>query len=223
MSLIFPDLVGIAWPITKTPSFQTRIRRATSGRELRISDFASGATNAPWRVLWQFTVNFDQVLRGEYLESEVARLAGFYNSCCGPFYPFFYSDPDDNEVTAEFIALGDNVTASFQLCRFFGDSVGFTEAITAPRAVSAVYINGVSQSGFTVDQGTGIVTLASAPAAGATITADFTYWFRCRFTDDTLGIEEFFKDFHSTKSLGFVSALGDTTLAPTGFPPGAPG
>ena len=46
MALIFPALPGLAWSVTKTPTFQTRIQRAVSGRELRALDY-------PYP-LWQF-------------------------------------------------------------------------------------------------------------------------------------------------------------------------
>ena len=51
MALIFPALPGLAWSVTKSPTFQTRIQRAVSGRELRALDY-------PYP-LWQFTLVFD--------------------------------------------------------------------------------------------------------------------------------------------------------------------
>jgi len=39
MALIFPSLPGLAWSVTKTPIFQTRIQRAVSGRESRALDY----------------------------------------------------------------------------------------------------------------------------------------------------------------------------------------
>ena len=50
MALVFPELPGLAWSVTKTPTFQTRIQRAVSGRELRALDY-------PFP-LWQFTLVF---------------------------------------------------------------------------------------------------------------------------------------------------------------------
>ena len=39
MALVFPALPGLAWSVTKAPTFQTRIQRAVSGRELRALDY----------------------------------------------------------------------------------------------------------------------------------------------------------------------------------------
>ena len=51
MALIFPTLPGLAWSVTKTPTFQTRIQRAASGRESRALDY-------PYP-LWQFALVYD--------------------------------------------------------------------------------------------------------------------------------------------------------------------
>ena len=51
MALIFPALPGLSWSVTKTPTFQTRIQRAVSGRELRALDY-------PYP-LWQFALVYD--------------------------------------------------------------------------------------------------------------------------------------------------------------------
>jgi hypothetical protein len=51
MALIFPALPGLAWSVTKTPTFQTRIQRAVSGHELRALDY-------PYP-LWQFALVYD--------------------------------------------------------------------------------------------------------------------------------------------------------------------
>ena len=50
---VFPALPGLAWSVMKTPTFQTRIQRAVSGRELRALDY-------PYP-LWQFTLVFDML------------------------------------------------------------------------------------------------------------------------------------------------------------------
>ena len=47
----FPTLVGQGWSVKKTPTWQTRIQRAVSGRELRVLDY-------PYP-LWQFELTFE--------------------------------------------------------------------------------------------------------------------------------------------------------------------
>jgi len=50
-----------------------------------------------------------------------------------------------------------------------------------------VAVDGVATQGFAVD-GEGVVTLDSAPAAGAAVTASFTYDVVVRFAEDRLTV-----------------------------------
>src|ERR1700731_520521 len=73
---LFPSLLGLAWSVTKSPTFQTRIQRAASGRELRALDY-------PYP-LWQFTLVFD-FLRDNPAAgyNELRTLMGFFMLCRG--------------------------------------------------------------------------------------------------------------------------------------------
>jgi hypothetical protein len=231
---IFPALPGLGWSVIKQPTFQTRIRRPLSGRESRVNDYITAA-GAP-RPIWEFTLTFNflrgpagpviggtaPTARGPYSGAgytEAGILHGFITNTRGPFFPFFYNDPTDNMTTLEFIGNGDGSTVNFPLYRAIINPLNIgsslTEPMTAPRVVSAVYLNGAVQPGsaWSVDKGTGIITFASPPGNGVGITVDFTYWFRCRFTDDLTDFEEFMYLLHKT-GLKFVSAIGDTTQAP---------
>ena len=203
MALIFPTLPGIAWSVTKTPIFQTRIQRAVSGRELRALDY-------PFP-LWQFTLVF-AFLRDNPAAGfdELRTLMGFYLSCQGAFGSFLFQDPSDYQVTAQYIAEGDSSTSSFQLQRTMGTNLpggGFAEPIVAPNTVGAVYFDGITQdaAGYSVDLSDGLVTFATPPATGLVITADFSYWFRCRFVDDSYDFENFMYRLWQLKKLTFIS------------------
>src|SRR5215813_1454403 len=88
MALIFPTLPGLAWSVTKTPTFQTRIQRAASGRELRVVDY-------PYP-LWQFALVYD-FLRDNPAAGydELRTLLGFFMLCQGAFGTFLFRDPSD--------------------------------------------------------------------------------------------------------------------------------
>ncbi len=49
MALVFPTLPGLAWSVTKSPTFQTRIQRAVSGRELGRSTTRIRSGSSRWR------------------------------------------------------------------------------------------------------------------------------------------------------------------------------
>ena len=203
MALVFPALPGLAWSVTKSPTFQTRIQRAVSGRELRALDY-------PYP-LWQFTLVFD-LLRDNPSAGydELRTLMGFFMLCRGAFGTFLFRDPSDDRVVGQQIGVGDASTAVFQLQRTMGTMLpggGFQEPIVAPDAVSAVYFNGITQSpsSYSVDASTGLVTFNTAPGGGLIITADYSYYFRCRFIDDSYAFENFMYQLWQLKKLTFIS------------------
>ena len=203
MALIFPALPGLAWNVTKTPTFQTRIQRAVSGRELRALDY-------PYP-LWQFTLVFD-FLRDNPAAGfdELRTLMGFFMLCQGAFGTFLFQDPSDDRVSGQQIGTGDTLRTVFQLQRTMGETLpggGFLEPILAPNVVSAVYFNGIVQdpAGYSVDPMTGLVTFNVAPGNGLIITADYSYYFRCRFIDDSYAFENFMFQLWQLKKLTFIS------------------
>ena len=107
-------------------------------------------------------------------------------------------------MTGQSLGVGDGATTVFQLVRAFG---GFIEPVLAPNVVSAVYLAGVAQSpsSYSVNPTTGLLTFTTAPASGAAITADFSYYFRCRFAEDTVDFEKFMAVLYRAQKLAFVS------------------
>ncbi len=207
MTAIFPSLPGLGWSVTKAPRFATRIQRAVTGRELRVVDQA-----AP---IWTWTLTYS-LLRDKWDArgpaalgagyDELRTLAGFFLQQQGAFQPFLFDDPTDDAVTAQSLGTGDASTTSFQLVRSMG---GFSEAITAPNTVSAIYFNGVRQAaaGFAIAADTGLVTFSAPPPAGILVTADFTYYFRVRFAEDTAEFENFMFQLWQLKQIKLQSVL----------------
>jgi uncharacterized protein (TIGR02217 family) len=203
MTLIFPTLPGLAWSVTKTPTFQTRIQRAASGRELRAFDY-------PFP-LWQFALVYD-FLRDNPAAGydELRTLIGFFMLCQGAFGTFLFQDPSDCQVTGQLIGVGNASAAIFQLQRAMGTTLaggGFFEPVAAPNVVRAIYLDGIIQNPatYSVDSNSGLITFSTAPGSGLNITADFTYYFRCRFTDDKYDFENFMHRLWQLKKLTFIS------------------
>ncbi len=203
MALVFPALPGLAWSVTKAPTFQTRIQRAVSGRELRALDY-------PYP-LWQFTLAF-AFLRDSPAAGfdELRTLMGFYLSCQGAYGTFLFQDPSDDQITGQYLGTGNSSVPVFPLQRTMGTALpggGFVEPIVAPNLVTAVYFDGITQSpsSYSVDPDTGLITFVTPPATGLVVTADFTYWFRCRFVDDSYDFENFMYRLWQLKKLTFIS------------------
>lgn len=191
---VFPTLIGLAWNVTKTPIWSTRIQKAVSGREYRSAQYSIP--------LWKFKLIFD-VLRASQQLQEFQTLAGFFNARQGSFDTFLYADPNDQTIAAQQFGVGDGSTKTFQLVRTFG---GYTEPVLALQAQPSVYVNGVLQvSGVSANTSTAILTFTSAPAPGTLLTWSGSYYFRCRFMDDSIDFENFMRNFWQAKKVEFVS------------------
>ena len=180
---MFPKIRGLAWEVTKTPTFSTEIQESLAGREVRIQNFQNP--------IWEFTLNYEYLLndpktRDENEQTPLETLVGFFLARGGQFDDFLLNESDltgrleDSIYSGQPIGTGDNATKSFQIVRNVG---GFLEAVQNPMNQTAlVYLNGVLKT-----QGTdytivnGVVTFTSAPAPGVSITADFIMLHRVRF------------------------------------------
>jgi hypothetical protein len=195
----FPNLPGQGWSVHKKPSFATLIAGHVSGREVRDALYQNP--------IWQFELAFGGLasdsasypgLGAQSLQS----LMGLFLQCQGQFGTFLYTDPTDNCATAQIVATGDGATTNFALARALG---GFLEPVGWVTSVSQVTIGGaVQSSGWSLATPNSLV-FASAPAAGASIAASFSYAFECRFDDDALDFEEFMANLWAAQSVKFRS------------------
>jgi hypothetical protein len=196
---IFPQLAGQGWSVHKRPTFSTRVASHVSGREVRSSLYAT--------TLYEFELTFDALTTnsgGSFVglgAASLQTLLGFYLQCQGQLGTFLYLDPSDSVAKTQAIATGDGITTSFALCRTLGT---FTEPVSWVTQLTAVYVNGTLSSGWTLAT-PNILTLASAPAAGATVSADFTYAFLCRFLDDQEDFENVMSGLWTVSTLKFRS------------------
>lgn len=103
---IFPTLPGLAWSVTKTPTWKTTIQRSVSGKETRASYQA--------RPIWSFTLSYE-VLRGYSGLTEYQQLVAFFNQRMGAFDSFLFQDGSDSSVSGQNFGTGDGATTQYQL------------------------------------------------------------------------------------------------------------
>lgn len=102
--VLFPELPGLEWDLTKTPMFNTKIMQSVNGRELRASYQAVPK--------YQISMSF-AFLRESKGRNELQQLEGFFLERRGSFDSFLFKMPEDNEFQCTFV--GDGVQTSFQL------------------------------------------------------------------------------------------------------------
>ncbi len=195
----FPVLTGQGWSVHKSPTWSTRVASHVSGREARTPFYSYP--------LYQFELTFDGLDSGSsypgFGANSLQSLMGLYLQVQGQFGTFLYTDPTDNAVLAQAIAIGDGSTLAFQFVRTLG---GFAEPVGWVLSVANVYLNGSVQatSGWSLTA-PNILTFVTAPAPAAVITADFTFAFNCRFIDDQNDFENFMSGLWKVQSLKFRS------------------
>lgn len=195
---IFPILPGQGWSVKQTPIFSTKVATHSSGREVRSSLYGNAK--------YQFELTFDGLdSNGIYVGLQpysLQALKGLYLYCKGQFGTFVYSDPTDNLVFNEPIAYGDGTTTSFVLQRAVNLQ---PEIVSWVHRVYAVYINGVSVPDTFTLTSPNTINLNFTPTNGSFITADFSYAYQCRFSDDQNEFENYMNGLWKVDSLKFES------------------
>jgi|SRR5665213_1073884 len=202
---VFPTLnVGPAFPVTRTDLWDGDIQASISGKENRLSYWTYP------KYQWEVDIN---VMKADASNADFQTLIGFINSRQGQFDSFLYQDPTDYIVTTQSIGTGDGSTVAFQLVKTFG---GFVEPVLAPKLTATVniYLNAVLDSGanYTVNpwgtssaSGPGSLVFNSAPGNGVVITADFTYYYPCRFVSNKTAFVYAYSQLYQTKKLSWIS------------------
>ncbi len=185
--VLFP--VDIALNSEGGPTRRTDIVALVSGHEERNSPWAGSrrAFNAGYGV--KSVADIEDVIA--FFEARQGRLFGFrfrdpfdFKSCR---IAQTHSDED------QLIGTGDGVETDFQLVkRYISGAATYARTIKKPVVGSVlVAVDGAPQTegpDFTLDETTGIVTFAAAPAGGASVTAGYLFDTPVRFDTDELRI-----------------------------------
>lgn len=192
---IFPTFPGLKWGRKKTAVWSTGTQKSASGREFRTAYYTYPQ--------WRFSLSFE-VLRTKASVNELEQLAGFFNARKGSFESFLYEDPTDNAVTDQ--AIGNTVqgVTRYQLVRSMG---GFIEPVLAVKERPAVKVGGVALTygrDYTVtDKGVLVFNTPQTPSRPITWTGGF--YFRVRFTSDTVDFENVLGSLWAAKKIEFTS------------------
>jgi uncharacterized protein (TIGR02217 family) len=211
---VFPALPVLGWSVHKKPLMASRTATFITGRETQLACCVYPR--------WAFTLTYggnswlrdqtqnivtDPTLAGL---TEFEQISSLFLQCLGSYGEFYYSDPDDNSRMAQNVPISSDTQTTFPLYYSWG-SGPFTPSLTIPvggiQSLDAVYINGalVSPSTYSLDATNTQIIFTSAPGTGITITADFHFYFRCRFLTDTLSFSQFSQNLWELKEIQFES------------------
>lgn len=164
-------------------------------RRVEIVTLANGfeERNSPWAHARR---RYDAGLGLRSLD-DLAAVIAFFEARGGQLHGFRWKDWADWKSclpsqavgpSDQAIGLGDGAKKAFSLVKSYASGAqSYLRPIRKPVAGTVrVAVAGVEVTGFTVDAASGVVTLASAPASGAAVTAGFEYDVPVRFDTDQL-------------------------------------
>jgi uncharacterized protein (TIGR02217 family) len=192
-------VLGSAFGLKKTARFNTILQETSAFQ----GTVGIALANFP---VWDYVLSIPQIQgRLDDVTSPLAQLTGLFFKCRGRAGNFLLQDPDDNQVIAWAYAVGDGVSKTYQLTRPIGsDGIDIVQNWNGAPVLS---INGVVTSAYTLSS-TGIVTFNTAPANGAVLTVDGNFYFRLRFTEDSMAdLTEYFSDRWSISTLNLTSVI----------------
>lgn len=204
---IMPSLNGFS--VHKIPNYSSLVATSVSGRELQACQQAYP--------LWEFNITYE-VLRdetqNEIIDPEYSALTEFqqitqlFLACSGQYGRFFFEDLVDNSRLGQILGTGDGVTTVFRFVRTWGSgALSFEEPVGGVNNSKPinVYLNGSPTVNYNIDLNLQNIEFVSAPANGVVITADFYFYYFCRFLEDINDFEQFYHNLWSLKSLKFRS------------------
>lgn len=175
---------------------------ARGGPERRTDVVALGSNRESRNARWARSRRRWQAGYGVKTFADLAQIVAFFEERRGRLYGFRWRDRVDHssaqpgrapDPADQTIGTGDGARKTFQLTKTYGASFApYVRDILKPVAGSVrIAVAGVelAPAAFAVDAATGIVTLATAPAAGATVKAGFLFDAPVRFDTDFLEID----------------------------------
>lgn len=168
--------LGIHYQTTGGPQFNTSILVQGSGAEQR-------STN------WKLPLS-KWSLGERYLNrSEWEYLRAFFWARQGALVGFRFRDWSDYRVNNS-IYQANGALSQFQIIKHYGTGPDtLYRPIQKPIASGAkVYLNGILQSGYSIDEATGIIVFSSPPTSGVLISVDLEFDTPVRFEQDLMDV-----------------------------------
>lgn len=190
---VFPTLAGLSWPVTRTPNFNTMRQTGSDLSELR-----GTFTLYP---VYDITLTYD-ILRND-AHDEFRTLVGFFEQRLGSWDSFLFTDVDDYQVANQVFAVADGNTVDFPLIRTFG---GSNTPVRNLNGAPTLTVNNVPAANYSITNG--IVHFSLIPAANTVLRWTGAFYYRCRFSEDSVEIEKFMRLFWQAGQIKLRGSLG---------------
>jgi hypothetical protein len=200
----FPPLRP-GWSVHWMPTWASIVSTHTSGREVitPLQAYPLHEFTLTYELLEDETAN-QSIFQPAAPYTELQQLAGLFMACTGQYGYFYYDFESDNSRSAAAVGTGNGVTTIFTVFRSFGPQ-GFSEPVGGINVLSEVYFNGVAQPATSYSKSGNQIIFNRPPGNGLIITADFSFWFLCRFIEDQQDYEQFMYNLWKMSSLKFRS------------------
>ena len=208
--VLFPELPGLEWDLTKTPTFNTKIMTSVNGRELRASYQAVPK--------YEISISF-AFLRESKGRNELQQLESFFLERRGAFDSFLLKMPEDNGFNCTF--AGDGSATNFQLYKQMHtaqipvshtaeyvtqDPPMWNEDLDQPMWTDPSDQMWETQYGITKN---GRLILPVPLADGDTLSVQGTFYYRCRFADDEQQYTNFMHKLWKANKVEMIGSLGN--------------
>lgn len=212
--VLFPELPGLEWDLSKKPIFNTKIMTSVNGRELRASYQAVPK--------YEISLSF-AFLRENKGKNELQQLESFFIERRGAFDSFLFKMPEDNEYSCSYI--GDGSSTSFQLYKNMHTTqipLAHTKAETVFE-IDPTFWNQNDQTPFWGNNNndlfwddtsaqvskSGMLTLSKPLEQGIKFEVKGTYYYRCRFADDEQQYTNFMSKLWKANKVDMIGSLGN--------------
>lgn len=199
-ALVYPaSLPGLTFDNTRSPNYNTGVQPALSGKESRLA--------YQLYPMMAFELQYEFLTGASQTSSDIRALLGLFMAMKAQADTFLFNDPEFNTVAAMPFGTGDAATAAFQLTATYQNSggPGGPEIVQNLNGAPQIFVNGTLQTlgTFYTLGATGIVTFLAGhiPAAAAALTWTGSFFYRCRFTEDSMTVSQFVNKFWENKQV----------------------
>ncbi len=212
--ILYPELPGLEWDLSKSPIFNTKIMTSINGRELRAS----------YQAVPKYEISMSYAfLRENKGRKEFQQLEGFFLERRGAFDSFLFKMPDDFEFNCTF--TGDGITTSFQLYKTLYTSqipLNNTEAKIIGNVDPNMWYKLASKNMWSTNTEKLMWSKATAQITpdgkyevsepieeGIEVTVSGTFYYRCRFKDDEQEFVNFMDKLWKAGKVELIGSLGN--------------